>query len=57
MDLGAIKQNGMLIQYIKNPSEKVQLAAVKQNGWVIGFIENPSKSIQLVSTQFKLEQC
>ena len=33
-----VKQDGWAIQFIKNPSEEVQLAAVKQNGRAIYFI-------------------
>ena len=33
------------IQYIKNPSEAVQLAAVRKNNDSIQFIKNPSEAI------------
>jgi len=35
------------MQYIKNPSEQLQLAAVKQNGYIIEYIKNPSEKVQL----------
>ena len=35
-----------MIQYINNPSKKVQLEAVKQNGDAIKYINNPSKEVQ-----------
>ena len=37
------------IQYINNPSEKVQLAAVNQNGYAIKYINNPSEKVQLAA--------
>ena len=37
------------IQFIKNPSEKVQLTAVKQNGYSIRYINNPSEKVQLAA--------
>ena len=40
--LGAVKQDGCAIQFIKNPSLDVQLEAVKQYGCAIQFIKNPS---------------
>ena len=33
--------------YIKNPSEELQLEAVKRNGYAIEFIDNPSEAVQL----------
>jgi hypothetical protein len=58
MQLEAVKQNGMAIKYIKNPSEALQLEAVK-SGTIyddneyrdyihpILFIENPSEAVKL----------
>jgi hypothetical protein len=47
----AVKQDGYVIQYIKDPSETVQLEAVKQNGLAIRFIIEkgivPSETVQL----------
>jgi DNA-dependent RNA polymerase auxiliary subunit epsilon len=45
--LNAVKQNRNSIQYIHNPSEKVQLEAVKQNGYNIVYIQNPSEKLKL----------
>ena len=42
-----IKKYPFYIQFIKNPSEKVQLTAVKQNGSTIYYIKNPSEKVQL----------
>jgi hypothetical protein len=42
---------GVLIQFIDNPSEELQLAVVKKNGWLIRFIENPSERVQLVAVE------
>jgi len=35
------------INFIKAPSERVQLAAVSQNGYAIQWIQNPSEQVQL----------
>ncbi|MCS7317083.1 MAG: hypothetical protein NZZ41_02015 [Candidatus Dojkabacteria bacterium] len=40
-----MKQNGLNIKYIENPTEKVQLATLKQNKDAIKYIRNPSKKI------------
>jgi hypothetical protein len=45
VQLAAVNQYGLSIQYIKNPSEKVQLAAVNQNGSAIYYIENRYPSV------------
>jgi hypothetical protein len=47
----AVKQYSSAIQYIKNPSEAVQLAAVKQNGEAIQYIKNPSEAVQLAAVK------
>jgi len=47
--LNAVKQNGHAIQFIKNPSEEVQLVAVNQNGNAIQYIKDPSKEVQLAT--------
>jgi hypothetical protein len=39
------------LQYIKNPSEAVQLAAVKQNGRAIQWINDPSEAVQLAAVK------
>ena len=39
------------IQYIKNPSEKVQLAAVEKNARAIQYIKNPTEKVQLVAVR------
>ena len=43
----AVKQNGYVLQYCHNPSEKVQLEAVKQNGDALQYCHNPSEEIQI----------
>jgi len=50
-ELAAVIQNGLLIEFIENPSEKVQLAAVNQDGSAIRFIENPSEKVQLAAVR------
>jgi hypothetical protein len=49
IQLSAVKQDGHVIKYIKNPSEEIQLAAIKQNGYTIKYIKNPSEEIQLAA--------
>jgi len=45
--LKILKIDGWAIQYIKNPTLKMQLEAVKQNGYAIQFIESPPPEVQL----------
>ena len=45
--LKIVEHNGCDIQFIRNPSEQVQLAAVRQWGYAIEFIKNPTINIQL----------
>jgi protein tyrosine phosphatase (PTP) superfamily phosphohydrolase (DUF442 family) len=45
--LEAVKQDGLTIRYIHNPSEAIKLVAVKQYGNAIRFIHNPSEEVQL----------
>jgi len=49
VQLAVVKQNGIAIEHIENPTESDQLAAVTQNGWVLDLIKNPSKSVQLAA--------
>jgi hypothetical protein len=37
------------LEFIKDPSEEVQLAAVNQDGFVIKFIKDPSEKVQLAA--------
>ncbi len=37
------------IEFIKNPSEDVQLVAVSKDGYSIGYINNPTEKVQLVA--------
>ena len=43
--LSGVKQDGLAIRYIQNPSEKLQLAAVKQNRRAIQYIPKPHPSV------------
>lgn len=45
--LSQVKQDGLTLQYVKNPSPNIQLEAVKQNGYAIQYIHNPSETLQL----------
>ena len=44
------------IQYIKNPSEQIQLEAVKKNGFAIHYIKNPSKQV-IITALFQNIYC
>lgn len=45
--LEAVKQNGMIIGLIKDPSEEMQLEAVRQVPFALELIEDPSEKVQL----------
>lgn len=45
----AFKKNKNFIEFIKNPSEKIQLSAVEYNGDLIAYIKNPSKKVELAA--------
>jgi hypothetical protein len=48
----AVKKTPGSIQYIKNPTERVQLEAVKHSGgYLIQYIHNPSEEVQLLSVK------
>jgi len=49
--MAAVQEDGYAIQYITNPSEKVQMAAVKQNGLAIKHITNPSEEVQMAAVK------
>ena len=51
LQLAAMKQDGMLVRYIANPSREVQLAAVTQDGFAIQYIEEPSLDVQLAAVR------
>lgn len=53
IQLEAVKRNGFVIGYIKNPSEEVQLEALKQNPTSIKYIKSPCKAAQLVAFNHK----
>ena len=40
-----VYRNPLYIQFINNPSEKIQLTAVRENNWAINYIKNPSMSV------------
>ena len=61
-----IKIDGWMIQYVKNPTEemqleavkhinnpteKVKLEAVKKDGWIIKYIDNQTEEIKLVAVK------
>jgi alpha-L-arabinofuranosidase len=48
-NLYQVGKDGNYIQFIKNPSEDVQIAAVTQNRNAIRFIENPTDLVVFIS--------
>jgi hypothetical protein len=51
VQLAAVKQDGYIIKFIKNPSPEVQLEAVKQNSCAIQRINNPGLEVQLAAVR------
>ena len=51
--LDVIKQNGLYICNIENPTEEMKLEAVKQNPSVIHYLDNPSGYLLFLSTNPK----
>ena len=51
--LAVVKEEGWSIDYIKKPSEVVQLAAVSRvsTGWTIKYVKNPSEVVQLAAVK------
>ena len=49
VQLAAVSQCGLAINYIENPSEEVQLEAVRQNWSAIQNIKNPAEEVQLIA--------
>ena len=49
--LKIVKQDGYNIQFIRNPSEDVQLAAVSHYRPAIRYLESPSETVQLAAVQ------
>jgi len=39
-DIEAVKQNGLYLRYVKNPTEEMCIEAVKQNGLAIQYVKN-----------------
>jgi hypothetical protein len=53
----AVKQDGLAIMHITNPSEAAQLAAVKQDGRAIEYTKNPDFGVRAAATIGKIKQC
>lgn len=52
--LKAVKQNGLLIRFIKHPYPKVQLEAVREDALAIFYINNPcAESLSLAHYKMK----
>ena len=51
--LEIIKDEPLMVHYIKNQSLKVQLATVNSDGLCIKYIKNPSYEVQLAAIQDK----
>ena len=48
VQLEVVKQDGLTIRYINNPSEEIQLEALRRSGIAIKYIENPSEYIKSI---------
>ena len=46
VQIAAVKETGLAIEYIANPSEQVQLAAVTTDSDVIEYIANPTEKVK-----------
>jgi hypothetical protein len=49
--LDFVKEYGLNIEHIKNPSEAVQLAAVQKCGLAVKFCKDPSEAVQVAAVQ------
>lgn len=49
--LAAVREDGLNIKYIYNPSEKIQLEAVREDEDAIMYIEHPTEKVQLESVK------
>jgi len=45
--LAVVKQNGMLLKYVHNPTEEICLEAIKENGNTLKYINNPTEEMCL----------
>ncbi|MDP0241222.1 hypothetical protein Q7286_08570 [Glaesserella parasuis] len=46
MKLLAVKNNGWVIMFIKNPTEEIEMEAIKSRGSSINFIKNPTEEMK-----------
>ena len=53
-DLEKVTEDGFAIQFIKNPSEEVQIAAVTKYGYAIEYIKNPTLIVRQIVAVGKL---
>lgn len=51
VQLAAVKNNGVSIQNIDNPSEEIQLAAISRNRDAFNFIKNPTENVQIYNIE------
>ena len=49
--LKVVKNTGYSIQYINNPTKKMQYYAIRKNPYAIQYIDNPSEEIQLIAVK------
>ena len=47
----ALENEGYVLRYIKNPTEKMKLIAVKNDGFAIDLIKNPTEEMQILAVQ------
>ena len=53
MKLEAVKQDGLTIKYINEPTEEMKLEAVKQNGLTIKYINEPTEEMKGIVIKHK----
>lgn len=49
--LKVVKNTGYAIQYINNPTKKMQYYAIRKNPYAIQYIDTPSEEIQLIAVK------
>lgn len=43
--LRAVKENGMILEYIKNPTEELCIEAVRQNGYALEYVREQTEEM------------
>lgn len=51
IQIAAVKNNGVSIQYIDNPSEEIQMLAVNKSYQALRYIKNPTENVQIYNIE------